>query len=254
MGKLNWVKALSIAGGAVTVAAISYLLLRDDDSSRSKTEEESKDKNKSGNKQKKDETKIDKENLLQLLNEMHKLQVDTKNMIKDLTEVAKKNNYDIMSVYNAALSYETEDPLTKYQMQMPEFDEVVENYQHDPEVKEALKKLMNPPEAYYPPMSSGNVLSVQKIIEIHNYMLKELKLVQPELEKIPNKNELEPKILALVIQSIISGKVEEKFNITSQEVEMSIGKQQYNLTVDVDFAKINMQMQSIMNKMMGLYT
>lgn len=251
MGKLNWVKALSIAGGAVTVAAISYLLLRDDDSSRSKTEEESKDKNKSGNKQKKDETKIEKENLLQLLNEMYQLQIDTKNLIKDLTEVAKKNNYDIMSVYNAALSYESKDPLRKYQMQIREFDEVVENYHHDPEVKEALKKLMNPPKSYYPPMPSANVLSVQKIIEIHNFMLKELKLVQPEVEKIPNKNELDPKILAIVIQSIIGGKVEEKFNITSQEVEMSIGMQHSNLTVDVDFAKINIQIQSIMNKMIG---
>lgn len=254
MGKFNWIKALSIAGGAVTVAAISYLLLRDDDSNRSKKDEETQDKDKAGNKTTKKKTQMNKETLIQLLSEMVKLQTDTKTLLKDLTDVARKNNYDIMTVYNVALSYDTEDPLSKYQLDMPEFDALMANYRGDADVSEYIFKLMAAPETEDASMSSANILSVEKIIDIHRYMLKEMEIMEAKVNKIPNRHELEPKLLPLVIQSIICAKVEEKFKITAQEIEMSLGQQQMNLSPNVEFAKINIQMQALMNKIMGSQT
>ncbi|CRG99934.1 conserved Plasmodium protein, unknown function [Plasmodium relictum] len=253
---MNWKKALSLAGGAAAVVALTYMLMRDEDNHEEKDDEKN-EKKKKDNKITKDSNKIIKgdsmtrEDLLQLLNEMLKLQSDMKNIVKDLIVVAKNNNYDFMAVYNIAKTYNTIDPLGKYQIEMPEFDKVVESYHFDPEVKETVSKLMTSQENYYANMSDAPTLSVDKIIEIHHFMLNELYKIDPEFKKIPNKNELDPKLIALVIQSIVSAKVEEEFNLTSEDVEASIATQQYALTSNMEFARVNIQMQTIMNKFMG---
>ncbi|EWC88112.1 hypothetical protein PFNF54_03031 [Plasmodium falciparum NF54] len=232
---MNWKKALSLAGGAAAVVALTYMLMKDEDNHDDNDDENDK-KKKKDNKLSKDSNRIIKgdsmtrEDLLQLLNEMLKLQSDMKNIVKDLIVVAKNNNYDFMAVYNVAKTYNTIDPLGKYQIEMPEFDKVVESYHFDPEVKETVSKLMSSQENYYSNMSETATLSVDKIIEIHHFMLNELYKIDPEFKKIPNKNELDPKLIALVIQSIVSAKVEEEFNLTSEDVEASIANQQYALT------------------------
>ncbi|GAW80836.1 hypothetical protein, conserved [Plasmodium gonderi] len=253
---MNWKKALSLAGGAAAVVALTYMLMKDDENHDDKDDENDEKKKKNG-KLNKDSSRIIKgesmtrEDLLHLLNEMLKLQTDMKNIVKDLIVVAKNDSYDFMSVYNVAKTYNTVDPLGKYQIEMPEFDKVVENYHFDPEVKEAVSKLMSSQENYYANMSEGATLSVDKIIEIHHFMLNELYKIDPEFKKIPNKHELDPKLIALVIQSIVSAKVEEEFNLTSEDVEASIANQQYALTSNMEFARVNIQMQTIMNKFMG---
>ncbi|SCN12586.1 conserved Plasmodium protein, unknown function [Plasmodium malariae] len=252
---MNWKKALSLAGGAAAVVALTYILMKDDENHDENDDENDERKRKDG-KLNKDSNKIIKgdsmtrDDLLQLLNEMLKLQTDMKNIVKDLIVVAKKNNYDFMAVYEVAKTYNTIDPLGKYQIEMPEFDKVVESYHFDPEVKEKVAKLMSSQENYYVNMSD-TTLSVDKIIEIHHFMLNELYKIDPEFKKIPNKSELDPKLIALVIQSIVSAKVEEEFNLTSEDVEASIANQQYALTSNMEFARVNIQMQTIMNKFMG---
>ncbi|SBS99022.1 conserved Plasmodium protein, unknown function [Plasmodium malariae] len=283
---MNWKKALSLAGGAAAVVALTYILMKDDENHDENDDENDERKRKDG-KLNKDSNKIIKgdsmtrDDLLQLLNEMLKLQTDMKNIVKDLIVVAKKNNYDFMAVYEVAKTYNTIDPLGKYQIEMPEFDKVVESYHFDPveylsrnnfstiilEVKEKVAKLMSSQENYYVNMSD-TTLSVDKIIEIHHFMLNELYKIDPEFKKIPNKSELDPKLIALgklygqcvnmylFIQSIVSAKVEEEFNLTSEDVEASIANQQYALTSvrikrNMEFARVNIQMQTIMNKFMG---
>ncbi|SBT71164.1 conserved Plasmodium protein, unknown function [Plasmodium malariae] len=200
---MNWKKALSLAGGAAAVVALTYILMKDDENHDDNDDENDERKRKDG-KLNKDSNKIIKgdsmtrDDLLQLLNEMLKLQTDMKNIVKDLIVVAKKNNYDFMAVYEVAKTYNTIDPLGKYQIEMPEFDKVVESYHFDPEVKEKVAKLMSSQENYYVNMSD-TTLSVDKIIEIHHFMLNELYKIDPEFKKIPNKSELDPKLIALVI-------------------------------------------------------
>ncbi|VWU50027.1 conserved protein, unknown function [Hepatocystis sp. ex Piliocolobus tephrosceles] len=252
---MNWKKVLGVAGGAAAVVAITYMLMKDDDNPDEENNEKD-GKKKKDSKLSKDSNRIiradtmTREDLLQLLKEMLTLQTDMKNVVKDLTEVAKKNNYDFMAVYNIAKTYNTTDPLGKYQIEMQEFDNVVESYNFDPEVKEAVSKLMSAPENYYANMSDAKILSVEKIIEIHHFMLNELYKIDPEFKKIPNRNELDPKLIALVVQSIVSAKVAEGFNLTSEDVEASIAHQHYALASDMEFSKINIQMQTIMNKFM----
>ncbi|CAD2091151.1 conserved Plasmodium protein, unknown function [Plasmodium vinckei] len=248
---MNWKKALSLAGGAAAVVALTYMLMKDDEN------DDENDDNPKRNRSGKNSNRIMKgdsmtrEDLLQLLNEMLKLQTDMKNIVKILIQVAKDNNYDFMTVYNEAKKHNTIDPLGKYQIEMPEFDKVVESYHSDPEVKEAVSKLMTSQENYYSNISDSAILSVDKIIEIHHFMLNELYKIDPEFKKIPNTNELDPKLIALVIQSIISARVEDEFNLTSEDVEASIANQQYALTSNMEFARINIQMQTVMNKFMG---
>ncbi|SCP04392.1 conserved Plasmodium protein, unknown function [Plasmodium ovale] len=252
---MNWKKALSFAGGAAAVVALTYMLMKDEDNYDDKDDENDEKKKKDklckdSNKTIKGET-MTREDLLQLLNEMLKLQTDMKNIVKHLIVVAKNSNYDFMAVYNVAKTYNTIDPLGKYQIEMPEFDKVVESYHFDPEVKDAVSKLMSSQENYYANIVEKATLSVDRIVEIHHFMLSELYRIDPEFKKIPNKGELDPKIIALVIQSIVSARVEEEFNLTSEDVEASIANQQYALTSNMEFARVNIQMQTIMNKFMG---
>lgn len=51
--------------------------------------------------------------------------------------------------------------------------------------------------SYYSNISDSAILSVDKIIEIHHFMLNELYKIDPEFKKIPNTNELDPKLIAL---------------------------------------------------------
>ncbi|SBT76946.1 conserved Plasmodium protein, unknown function [Plasmodium ovale] len=144
---MNWKKALSFAGGAAAVVALTYMLMKDEDNYDDKEDENDEKKKKDklckdSNKTIKGET-MTREDLLQLLNEMLKLQTDMKNIVKHLIVVAKNSNYDFMAVYNVAKTYNTIDPLGKYQIEMPEFDKVVESYHFDPEVKDAVSKLMS---------------------------------------------------------------------------------------------------------------
>ncbi|EAA22939.1 hypothetical protein [Plasmodium yoelii yoelii] len=240
-------------GGAAAVVALTYMLMKDDDNDdeNDTTQKKNKSGKDSNRIMKGDSVGMTREDLLQLLNEMLKLQTDMKNIVKILIQVAKDNNYDFMTVYNEAKKHNTIDPLGKYQIEMPEFDKVVESYHSDPEVKEAVSKLMTSQENYYSNISDSAILSVDKIIEIHHFMLNELYKIDPEFKKIPNTNELDPKLIALVIQSIISARVEDEFNLTSEDVEASIANQQYALTSNMEFARINIQMQTVMNKFMG---
>ncbi|ETW40154.1 hypothetical protein PFNF135_05472, partial [Plasmodium falciparum NF135/5.C10] len=82
---MNWKKALSLAGGAAAVVALTYMLMKDEDNHDDNDDENDK-KKKKDNKLSKDSNRIIKgdsmtrEDLLQLLNEMLKLQSDMKNI------------------------------------------------------------------------------------------------------------------------------------------------------------------------------
>lgn len=246
---MNWKKCLTLAGGAAAAVAIAYLLVREDDNQAESKQENEEEKQDSKNTKK--ECKISKEELLQLLNEMQAMHTETKNMINSLIIAAKKCNYDFMAVYNEAKKKDTIDPLMKRQMVMRDFDNAIEKYHFDPDVSDAVTRLVKGQE--FPPDSNMDkpLMSVDKIIGIHHYMLQELYNVEEEFQALPNKNDLDTKLIAISIQSIISAKVEEKFDVTSEEVEAGISAQQYMLSSNLDFAQLNIEMQSIMNKCVG---
>lgn len=244
---MNWKKYLTVAGGAAAAVAIAYMLIREDDNNDSKNENEEE---KADSKSNKKGCKMTKEEVLQLLNEMQEAQAGMKNMVLSLIKTAKNCNYDFMTVYNEAKKIDTVDPLMKRQMVISDFDKAIESYHFDPEVSASVTKLVRADSA---PISKSDrpILSVKKIIEIHAFMLKVLYSVEVTFQSIPNKKELDTKLVALVIQSIVSAKVEDTFNVLSEDVETSILAQQYALSSNVEFAQVNVEMQSIMNKCVG---
>lgn len=52
-------------------------------------------------------------------------------------------------------------------------------------------------------------------------------------------------------QAIVGARVEKEFDLTSEEIESAVLLHHQSLATDVDFARINVQMQSTMSDLLG---
>mmetsp|Transcript_22235 Transcript_22235/g.42440 ORF Transcript_22235/g.42440 Transcript_22235/m.42440 type:complete len:248 (-) Transcript_22235:96-839(-) len=242
----GWQKLLVAAGGAAGIAAVLYYLLRDDPEGELAAEDNEKDMVKKS----KDLTKTE---VLQILQDISSMQSTMKANMKVLTKDLVENTLSFDEIYSRVKEAQPEDPVQKHGISAEDLDRTLQNSSSDPEVMLAVSKIMGPPEpAGKNSMTDrGKELSVGDIVDIHAYMLQELREFAKTFEENPTKAKLDPKIVGMASQAVLDAKVAAKFNVSSEDMEGAIVLNKTKLLQDMRFMKMHMEMQQVMQQFMG---
>jgi len=232
-----------VAGGAAASGALLYYLLRSD-----YAEAEPKESKRERGKVNVDD--LTKNDVLEILTEVTKSQDALKSVIKDLTQELIKNQLTLEQTYAKIKVSQPEDPLESYGISMNDFDVLLEKHQNDPTVIDAINRIMGSP---------SNMLLNQKvqgvnrktIVQIHEFMLIELKKLVEDIQKNPDRLSLDARTLTMAAQVFIGARVETKFGLTSDEIESAVLYNHTGLANDPEFARLNVQMQATMSQLMG---
>jgi flagellar basal body-associated protein FliL len=90
---------------------------------------------------------ISKAQLVRILEEIQVAHDKMRLVTKKLSSAILASNLNFEQTYQRVLESQPEDPLQKYGLSMMDFDRLLEREQYDPEVRQALTKLMATPEA-----------------------------------------------------------------------------------------------------------
>ncbi|CAE7317756.1 SGR1, partial [Symbiodinium necroappetens] len=76
------------------------------------------------------------------------------------------------------------------------------------------------------------------------------KLVQ-QFKSLKSQATYDSKTVTLTAQAMVGAKVEEKFDLTSEDIERAVVRYHEELATNKEFASVNMQMQKAMSYLMG---
>jgi len=242
MSKLAWQQWAALAGSAAAAGVVAYFLLKND--SAEALQNEAKEKAKVS------VDEMTRDDVLEILQEILKSQESMKTVMKGLTQDLIKNQLTLNQTYERIKKSQPEDPLEKYGVSMADFDVLLEKHQHDPTVRDAISRIMGAPTNVN---LSPKIKDVSKktIVQIHEYMLTELKKLVEEFQKHPDRLNMDARTLTMTAQAIIGARVESKFSLTSDEIESAVLFNHANLVNDSEFARVNVQMQQTMSQLMG---
>jgi len=239
--------------GAAGLAAVIYCLTKESKSTK-KTSLAAESKGApAGGKTKVED--ISKETVSTILKEIIDSQEKMKSYMKTLTKELKTKQMDFQQTYDRVRQVQPNDPLEKYGLSMMEFDQLLDKYQSDPMVREAIAKIMGAPNPANTQSVKVQEITVKEIIAVHKFMLEELEKLVKIYQGLQNKptggQELDMKTVTIVAQAMVGAKMEEKFNIASEDLESAVLLYHTMLATDQEFATINLQIQHTMGKLMG---
>jgi len=240
--------------GAAGIAAAIYCLTKETKTNIKKTSlvQESKGAPAGGKTKVED---ISKETVSTILKEIIDSQEKMKSYMKTLTKELKTKQMDFEQTYDRVRQVQPDDPLEKYGLSMMEFDRLLDKYQSDPVVREAIAKIMGAPNPANTQSAKVQEITVKEIIAVHKFMLEELEQLVKIYQGLQNKTtggrELDMKTVTIVAQAMVGAKMEEKFNIASEDLESAVLLYHTMLATDQEFAGINQQIQHTMGKLMG---
>jgi len=242
----GWQKLLLAAGASVGVATLVCYLLREDGDS-AKTSAFSEEKKKVGVAVE----EITKEQVVQILQEIIKSQEQMKGYMKSLTQELMKDSLSFEQTYNKVKEVQPDDPLEKYGLSMMDFDQLLDKHQGDDKVRDLIGKIMGAPHASSCDSEKVKAITVQKIIDVHNFMLEELDRLNNSFQQLPNKSSYDMKAVTIAAQAIVGSKIEHKFGLTSEDIESAVLNFHTTLATDQEFHAINIKIQYTMSKLMG---
>lgn len=235
----TWQKTLAAVGVGAGALAVAYYLLRDEPETGAEPQKPDGKK-----KLAKDVTK---EQLIQMMREIVEVQERIKARMKVVTQELLQSKHSFEETYAKIKSVNSDDVLEKYGIPMQEFDLLLQKHQQDPEVAQGIMKIMGVNEG--PGSKKAQAVTVEQIVNAHKLMLEELLSVHSLIEG--KKDDLDVKVVSLTCQAIISAKVEEKFGLTSEDMEGAVAKLHEQLATNKEFTDVSMRMQETLAKLMG---
>jgi len=247
----EWKETALLATAAAGAAALLYYLLKDECKSGSKPNEKGATSNVPGVSllQGGVGKNLSKDELLVILDSIAKSQDHMKLIMKDLMAEAAEKGHSFADMYTLVKQKTPEDPLEKAGISMTEFDAMLDQNQDDVEVRKAIMVLMGTEQSAGTGEVSAKVqaLTVQKIRELHAYMLEELQQLVPQAQ---NVSQPEGKTIAITAQALVGAKVKAKFDLAADEVEQSVRHHHAQLAIDPEFASLAIQVQQVMSTLM----
>lgn len=236
--------------GAAGVAAVLYYLMKDDSKAQGKRRisQETKEAPAAGTSKVED---MSKENVQTILGEIIDSQEKMKGYMKELTKELRTKSLTFEQTYNRVREVQPVDPLETHKLSMMEFDQLLDKYQGDPTVREAISKIMGAPSPSAVQSEKVQNITVKTIITVHEFMLKELEDLVEKYQGMQKTTDLDMKTVTIVAQAIVGAKMEEKFSITSEDIENAVLMYHTMLATDQEFASINTKIQHTMGKLMG---
>jgi len=231
-----------VVAGAAAAATVLYYLLRSDSTEASQPVMKTR-------KAKGDE--MTKEEVVEVLSEICNAQEKVKKVLKDITAELLVKKYTFNQTYSRFAATHPEDPMEKYGISTMQLDKQIDKYQDDPDVQSLIGRLMGEPSGLNHAGSKGKTTPHETVVAIHDFMLKELQAIAAEFQENPAKQTMETKIVIMAAQAFVAAKVEEKFNLNADDIEVAVLTGHDRLKDDQEFVRINVLMQSTMRQLMG---
>lgn len=247
---MDWKQLLLAAGGAAGAAAVLYYLLKEE--SEAKTLSASDPAGAVGSKSAAGlkPAEITKEQVQQILREIMSSQEQMKSAMKDLTKELLAKSLTFEDTYAKVREVQPDDPLEKYGLSMADFEGMLDKHQGDPMIRESIGKIMGAPNPSNLPSAKVQTINTQKVIEVHVFMLEALEKLVTYFGTLPNKASFDVKTATIAAQALVGAKVEEKFGVTSEDIEAAVLVHQMQLVTDQEFVNINIKMQAAMAKLL----
>lgn len=187
---------------------------------------------------------ISKDVLYQMLEELTESHDKIKDQSKMITqELLATPSISFEETYQRVTKILPDDPLDRLGLSMMDFDTLLDRHQKDPEIRRLVAEIMG---ASTPASDRVATLTVKEITVIHEFMLDALKHLTEELQQ---HHEL--RTVTIAVQCILNAKLEAKFNVTSEDLEIAVLKNHTELATDADFVNVSVEMQSIMGTLLG---
>ena len=195
-----------------------------------------------------DAKKVTVDQLLVIMDKIVDSQNVMKGIMKTITDEITANNLSFGQTYDLVETRQPNDPMEETGLSMNEFDELLDRHQEDPRILDSIAKIIGPSEEDLAG-DDGKILSVQELIDIHQFMLDQLKEITVEVQK--SKGHSDARTLTVTAQVLVGARVEGRFKVTSPAVERSVMVHQNQLATNHQIATINMMMQQAMTELMG---
>ncbi|CAJ1392314.1 unnamed protein product [Effrenium voratum] len=230
----GWKKALLAATGAAGAGCVLWYLLQEDhEKSRAEGDEKGSELAK----------------VQQILSEIVTSQSKMLAHMKSLTQELRSQKLDFDETYRKLKAVQPDDPVERYGLSFQEFDAMLAKHHDDPKVMEGIHQIMG----LQKPHSSEKAESVtpDKIVEVHKYMLEEVQVLVKDFRETKTQSNYDSKTVTLTAQAMVGAKVEDKYGLSSEDIEHAVVLHHEALANNKDFAHVNMQMQKAMSFLMG---
>ena len=202
---------------------------------------------------------ITKEQVIQIIDEIAAAQSKMKGITQTAIGEVIEKNMTFEQTYDYCVKIQPTDPLQKYGLTTGDFDLLLDREQHDHRVRERLAKIMGMQESTDElATASGRTrksLEVKELVNIHEFMLEELKSVSSEVDtKLKRGSGVDMRALAVAAQVLVGAKVQEKFGVDTDDIESSIIKNHDMLSRDAKFASVNEEIQRLMARFFDIQT
>jgi len=230
-------KALLLVGGTVGVCAlVGYLLKKPVSQLKSQSADVAlADAANLGT----NNGEISKDQVLQILKEMVKVQDEMRAHTKQVIKEVRNGSLTLEQTCQKVQAILPITPLDKLSLSLTDFNHVLSNYQEDATVQSAVVQAMSAPTPGLGASEKAGSLTVQKLTEIHAFMLKELE----QMAKTKRRSGHDARTVTFAAQAIVSAKVEDKFGIVPEDVENAVIMKQTSLATNMEFANLNANMQ-----------
>merc|ERR1719329_1670443 len=156
---------------------------------------------------------ITKEQVQEILQEIIKSKVQMQSCMRELVKSLHTDPLSFEDTYQKVNETAPIDPLETSGLTTMEFDQLLEKYQTDANIRESIAKIMGASPVSQVPERVQKI-NRETIIEVHYFMLDELKKLLAHFQSVPNKESYVMKSVTIAAQILISSKIEDKFKIT----------------------------------------
>jgi hypothetical protein len=191
---------------------------------------------------------IGKETCQRILEEIITAQNQMKMGLKEVTNEVLEKQMNFEQTYQRIREVQPKDPLKEYGLSMGQFDQILNKYQGDHKIRESIARIMGKPDVI---SEKAKSITVHEIIETQQFMQEELSKLVDYVLNMPEKDDLDMKIVTIAAQAIAVPKLEKKFSIKSEDIESAIHFSVEKLQTNQTFIEVNMQLQTTMSKLMG---
>eukprot|EP01068_Selenidium_serpulae_P006355 Selendium_serpulae@DN4357_c0_g1_i3.p1 len=241
--QLKWQHWAAVGCSAAAAGAVLYFLLREEHEEAPFGHGTVKQRSLDGN-------ATEKERVKTILNEVQQDQAATKKITEDLINEILEKGYDFQATYKRYKSINNVSPLEKHGMTMSGFDDLLDKYTNDPEIRALVASVVHPSETSH---SAANKLSFDQVIAVHKLMLTELKKIASEIHQLDPAQRSDMKSVIIAVQALIFAAVRREYKINGEDLEGAVLEHSVNLQVNSDFTQISFEISKVMSELVGHY-
>jgi hypothetical protein len=191
-----------------------------------------------------DLSQFSNEQVLSILEEILRSQERMSLFKQSLTQELSSADLAFETIYERVRGAHPNDPLEKHGLSMAEFEQLLDKCQEDSSIQEAVKRIRGAPSV----SDKARSITIETLIEVHNFLVKQLdNLVEQQKDIILHKENYDMKIVAIAAQIIGGAKIQEKFGISSEEIDAAISIHRRALGGNKEFATANRRIGQIMS-------